>query len=196
MSEELKYERALEILKKYNRDEFHLRHAVTVSKIMEYLSGEFGFAEESEHWKTVGLLHDIDFELYPDEHCIKCVDILRSEGVSEDVIHSVCSHGYGITVDIFPEHVMEKVLYATDELSGLIYATQLMRPSGSVKDMKVKSLRKKFKSKGFARGCDRDIIKKGAELMGVELGDLFEMTIRAMKETEDDIEKELAEVIK
>ena len=189
------YDDAMKLLKKYNKDEFHIRHAVTVARIMENLSEKYGYGSEREYWKTVGLLHDIDFELYPDQHCIKCVDILRDEGVSEDIIHSVCSHGYGITVDVYPEHEMEKVLYAVDELSGLIYAAALMRPSRSTKDMKVKSLKKKFKSKGFARGCDRGIIQKGAELMGIELGELFQITLDAMRECEDDINNELSEVL-
>lgn len=192
----ISYDRALEILEKYNSDEFHIRHAVTVSRLMDNLAAKRGYEDEREYWKIAGLLHDVDFEMYPDEHCIKCVDILEKEGVSEDLIRSICSHGYAITVDVYPEHEMEKVMYAVDELSGLIYAAALMRPSKSVGDMKVKSLKKKFRSKGFARGCSREVIARGAELMGIELSELFEITLQAMKECEEDINNELTEVIK
>ncbi len=192
----ISYDRALEILKKYNSDEFHIRHAVTVSRLMDNLAAKRGYEDEREYWKIAGLLHDVDFEMYPDEHCIKCVDILEKEGVSEDLIRSICSHGYAITVDVYPEHEMEKVMYAVDELSGLIYAAVLMRPSKSVGDMKVKSLKKKFRSKGFARGCSREVIARGAELMGIELSELFEITLQAMKECEEDINNELTEVLK
>lgn len=192
----ISYDRALEILKKYNSDEFHIRHAVTVSRLMDNLAAKRGYEDEREYWKIAGLLHDVDFEMYPDEHCIKCVDILEKEGVSEDLIRSICSHGYAITVDVYPEHEMEKVMYAVDELSGLIYAAALMRPSKSVGDMKVKSLKKKFRSKGFARGCSREVIARGAELMGIELSELFEITLQAMKECEEDINNELTEVLK
>lgn len=192
----ISYDRALEILKKYNSDEFHIRHAVTVSRLMDNLAAKRGYEDEREYWEIAGLLHDVDFEMYPDEHCIKCVDILEKEGVSEDLIRSICSHGYAITVDVYPEHEMEKVMYAVDELSGLIYAAALMRPSKSVGDMKVKSLKKKFRSKGFARGCSREVIARGAELMGIELSELFEITLQAMKECEEDINNELTEVLK
>ena len=150
---------AFDLLKKYNKDPFHIQHALTVEAVMRWYANELGYADESEYWGIVGLLHDIDFELYPDEHCLKAPELLREGGVSEDIIHAVCSHGYGITVgngvtiDVEPTREMEKVLFAADELTGLIWAAALMRPSKSTKDMELKSLKKKYKSKGFAAGC-------------------------------------------
>lgn len=178
---------ALELLKKYNKDPFHIRHAVTVEQVMRWFSGELGFAEDADYWGIVGLLHDIDFEMYPDEHCLKAPELLREGGVPEDIIHSVVSHGYGITVDVKPEHLMEKVLFATDELTGLIWAAALMRPSKSTKDMELKSLKKKYKSKAFAAGCSREIIQQGADMLGWELNDLLAQTLEAMKASEDNI---------
>ncbi len=178
---------ALELLKKYNKDPFHIRHAVTVEQVMRWFAGELGFAEDADYWGIVGLLHDIDFEMYPDEHCLKAPELLREGGVPEDIIHSVVSHGYGITVDVKPEHLMEKVLFATDELTGLIWAAALMRPSKSTKDMELKSLKKKYKSKAFAAGCSREIIQQGADMLGWELNDLLAKTLEAMKASEDDI---------
>ena len=160
---------ALELLKKYNKDPFHLQHAYTVEAVMKWFAGELGYQEQEEYWGIVGLLHDIDFELYPAEHCLKAPELLREGGVSEDIIHAVVSHGYGITIecgvtlDVEPVHEMEKVLFAIDELTGLIWAAALMRPSGSTKDMELKSLKKKYKSKGFAAGCSREVIERGAE---------------------------------
>ncbi|MCI9087079.1 MAG: HDIG domain-containing protein [Clostridia bacterium] len=178
-------ETALEILKKYNKEEFHIRHALTVEGVMRYFAKEMN--EDVEYWGTVGLLHDIDFEMYPEEHCIKCVELLKENGVEDKMIHSICSHGYGLCSDIKPEHIMEKILFATDELTGLIWAATKMRPSKSTKDMEVSSLKKKFKDKKFAAGCSRDVIKQGAEMLDWELDTLFEKTILAMREDEDKI---------
>jgi len=181
----IKRDDAFEILKKYNKEAFHIRHALTVEAVMRWYSRKLGYSDEEEYWGLVGLLHDIDFEMYPDEHCKKAVDILRDENISEDIIHSVCSHGYEICSDVEPVHEMEKVLFTIDELTGLINAAALMRPSKSVLDMELKSLKKKFKSKSFAAGCDRDIIKKGCEMMNVELNDVLINTLDAMKESEE-----------
>ena len=184
---------ALTILKKYNKDPFHLRHALTVEAVMKWYARELGYSDEEEYWGIVGLLHDIDFELYPREHCLKAPEILRAEGVGEDIIHAVCSHGYGITVgcgtpiDVYPDREMEKVLFAADELTGLIWAAALMRPSKSTKDMDLKSLKKKYKSKAFAAGCSREVIERGAGQLGWDLEKLLEMTLRAMAACEDEI---------
>ena len=186
-------EEAFELLKKYNKDLFHIQHALTVEEVMKWYANELGYADDAEYWGIVGLLHDIDFELYPEEHCLKAPELLKEAGVSEDVIHSVCSHGYGITVgcgvtiDVEPEHEMEKVLFAADELTGLIGAAALMRPSKSCKDMEVSSLKKKYKDKKFAAGCSRDIIARGAEQLGWPLEELMEKTILAMRSCEDDV---------
>ncbi len=178
-------EKAFEILKKYNQEEFHIRHALTVEGVMKYFAKEMN--EDVEYWGIVGLLHDVDFEMYPEEHCIKCVELLKENGVEDNIIHSICSHGYGLCSDVKPEHIMEKILFATDELTGLIWAATKMRPSKSTKDMEVSSLKKKFKDKKFAAGCSRDVIKQGAEMLGWELDTLFEKTILAMREDEDKI---------
>lgn len=178
---------AFELLKKYNKEPFHIQHALTVEAVMKYYADALGFGDETDYWGTVGLLHDIDFELYPEEHCKKAPELLRPAGVSEDMITSICSHGYGICCDIKPEAEMEKVLFATDELTGLIWSAALMRPSKSVCDMEVSSLKKKFKDKKFAAGCSRDVIRTGAENLGWELDKLFEMTILAMRGCEKDI---------
>lgn len=185
---------AFELLKKYNKDSFHIQHALTVEAVMKWYANELGYSDDAEYWGIVGLLHDIDFEEYPDEHCIKAPELLRAGGVGEDIIHSVCSHGYAITVDIKPEHEMEKVLYGADELTGLIWAAALMRPSKSTKDMELKSLKKKYKSKGFAAGCSREVIERGAELLGWELSELQEKTLEAMKASEDDINRQMEEL--
>ena len=186
-------EAALELLKKYNKDPFHLQHALTVEAVMKWYAKELGYGEEADFWGSVGLLHDIDFECYPEEHCIKAPELLREGGVSEDIIHGVVSHGYGITVDVAPEHEMEKVLFAADELTGLIWAAALMRPSKSTKDMELKSLKKKYKSKGFAAGCSREVIERGAEMLGWDLDKLLNMTLEAMKATEDEINELVAQ---
>lgn len=182
-------EEAFKLLKKYNQDHFHIQHALTVEGVMKWFADELGYGEDAEYWGIVGLLHDIDFEQYPDQHCIKAPELLRDGGVGEDIIHAVCSHGYELTVDVKPEHEMEKVLYAVDELTGLIGAAALMRPSKSVQDMELKSLKKKFKSSGFAAGCSRDVIKRGAELLGWDLGDLMQKTIYAMRSCETQVQE-------
>jgi predicted hydrolase (HD superfamily) len=184
---------ALALLKKYNQDPFHIQHALTVEQVMEWYARELGYGEEAPYWGIVGLLHDIDFEEYPDQHCIKAPELLREGGVDESIIHAVCSHGYAITVDIRPEHEMEKVLYAADELTGLIWAAALMRPSKSTKDMELKSLKKKYKSKGFAAGCSREVIERGADMLGWELDTLLTRTLEAMKASEDSIQAQMEE---
>ena len=188
---------AFSLLKKYNKDAFHIQHAFTVEAVMKWYAEELGFAEDAEYWGIVGLLHDIDFEQYPNEHCLKAPELLREAGVGEDIIHGVCSHGYGITVgngitiDVEPTHMMEKVLFAADELTGLIWSASLMRPSKSTKDMELKSLKKKYKSTGFAAGCSREVIARGAEQLGWELDTLLEKTLEAMKASEDMINAEM-----
>ena len=179
--EHITREEAYDLLKKYNKDPFHIQHALTVEAVMKWYAEELGFGADAEYWGIVGLLHDIDFELYPEEHCIKAPELLREGGVGEDIIHGVVSHGYGITVDVAPEHEMEKVLFAADELTGLIWAAALMRPSKSTKDMELKSLKKKYKSKGFAAGCSREVIERGAEMLGWTLDELIQRTIDALK---------------
>lgn len=186
-------EKAFELLKKYNKDMFHIQHAITVEAVMKWYANGLGYGEDAEYWGIVGLLHDIDFEVYPEEHCLKAPELLREGGVGEDIIHAVCSHGYGITVgngvtiDVEPVHEMEKVLFAADELTGLIGAAALMRPSKSTKDMELKSLKKKYKSKGFAAGCSREVIARGADQLGWELDTLLERTLKAMADSEDAI---------
>ena len=195
--EHISRDKAFELLKEYNKDPFHIQHALTVEAVMKWYAKELGYGDDAEYWGIVGLLHDIDFEQYPDEHCIKAPELLRAAGVGEDIIHAVCSHGYGITVgcgktiDVEPEHEMEKVLFAADELTGLIWAAALMRPSKSTKDMELKSLKKKYKSKGFAAGCSREVIERGAEQLGWELEKLLTMTLQAMAECEDGINAEM-----
>ena len=184
-------EDALALLKKYNQDPFHIQHGLTVEAVMRWYARELGFEDEDEYLGIVGLLHDVDFEKYPEQHCIKAPEILRDAGVSEDMIRAIISHGYGITVEVKPEREMEKVLFAADELTGLIWAAALMRPSKSTKDMELKSLKKKFKSKNFAAGCSRDVIKQGAEMLGWDLNDLMDRTLQAMKESEDLINAEM-----
>lgn len=186
-------EQAMTLLKQYNKDLFHIQHALTVEAVMKWYANTLGYTAEAEHWGIVGLLHDIDFEIYPDEHCLKAPALLREAGVGEDIIHSVVSHGYGITVgcgetiSVAPEHEMEKVLFAADELTGLIWAAALMRPSKSTKDMELKSLKKKYKSKGFAAGCSRAVIERGADQLGWDLEKLLTLTLQAMQDTEDEI---------
>lgn len=181
------------LLKKYNKDPFHIRHALTVEGVMKWFAKEEGYGEDEEYWGIVGLLHDIDFEEYPEEHCIKAPELLRKAGVSEDVIHGVCSHGYELTVDVKPEHDMEKTLYATDELTGLIWAAALIRPSKSVQDMEVKSVKKKYKSANFAAGCSREVIERGADMMGIELSELIQKTILAMRSCEESVNEVMKE---
>lgn len=180
-------EQALELLKKYNKEPFHIQHALTVEGVMRWYAKELGYAEEEDFWGITGLLHDIDFELYPDEHCKKAPELLREGGVGEDMIYAVCSHGYGICSEEEPKLEMEKVLFAADELTGLIWSCALMRPSKSTMDMEVKSLKKKFKDKKFAAGCSREVITQGAEMLGWELDDLFDKTIQAMRNCEAEV---------
>lgn len=175
-------EEAWNLLRQYNKESFHLRHALTVEGIMRYFAKELGYADQEEYWGIVGLLHDLDFELYPEEHCVKSQELMREHGVDETIIRSTANHGWGLTAaNIEPEHQMEKVLFAIDELSGLIGAVALMRPSKSVQDMELKSLKKKFKDKHFAAGCSRDVIKQGADILGWPLNELMEKTIAAMR---------------
>lgn len=194
MKSNITRDEALELLKKYNSERFHIQHGLTVEGVMRWYANDLGYGDDADFWGIIGLLHDIDFEQYPEEHCIKAPELLRKAGVGEDMIHAICSHGYDLTVDIKPEHEMEKVLYATDELTGLIGAAALMRPSKSVMDMEVKSLKKKYKDKKFAAGCSRDVIEKGAGMLGWELPILWEKTIEAMRSCEADIEKTMAEL--
>ena len=184
--------KAIELLKKYNKEEFHIRHAITVEQVMRYFAKENGYDEE--FWGLVGLLHDIDYEKYPEEHCKKAPEILKEINADDKTIHAICSHGYGMCSDIKPEHEMEKVLYAVDELTGLIWAAAKMRPSKSTQDMEVSSLKKKFKDKKFAAGCSRETISMGAEQLGWDLNDLFEKTILAMRQSEEIINNELNEI--
>ena len=174
-------EGAWELLREYNKDEFHLEHAEIVGKTMRYFAEKLGYGDEADFWEVVGILHDLDFEMYPQEHCIKSQEIMRERGVDERIIHATASHGYAITVDIRPEHEMEKVLFAADELTGLIGAAALMRPSHSCQDMELKSLKKKYKDKKFAAGCSREVIERGAEMLGWDLDTLIEQTILAMR---------------
>lgn len=191
MQSNLSRQEALALLRQYNKDSFHLRHALTVEGVMRWYAQELGFGGDADFWATVGLLHDIDFELYPQEHCQKAPELLRGAGVGEDMIHAICSHGYGLCCDVKPEHLMEKVLFAADELTGLIGAAALMRPSKSVMDMEVSSIKKKFKDKAFAAGCSRDVIRTGAEALGWDLNDLFEKTILAMRSCEASVAAEV-----
>ncbi len=184
MAETLTREAAWELLNEYNKDHFHLKHALTVEGIMRYFAKELGYADEVDFWGIVGLLHDLDFEQYPEQHCIKEQEIMRERGIDERIIHATTSHGYALTVDIQPEHEMEKVLYATDELSGLIGAVALMRPSKSVSDLELKSVKKKYKNAKFAAGCSREVIERGAEMLGWTLDELIERTILAMRSCE------------
>jgi predicted hydrolase (HD superfamily) len=193
MKEYISREDAFKLLKKYNKEPFHIQHALTVEGVMKWYAKELGHEEDAEFWGIVGLLHDIDFEQFPEEHCIKAPELLKEAGVGEDIIHAVCSHGYELTVDIKPEHEMEKVLYAVDELTGLIWAVALMRPSKSVQDMEVKSVKKKYKSKNFAAGCSREVIQRGADMLGYELSELIQKTILAMRDCEQNVMQAMEE---
>ena len=175
---------AFELLKEYNKESFHIKHAVTVEGVMRYFANELGYGGEADFWAIVGLLHDLDFEMYPEEHCRKEQEIMRERGLDERLIRAVASHGYGLTVDIAPEHEMEKVLYAVDELTGLIGAVALMRPSKSVSDLELKSVKKKYKTLNFAAGCSREVIEKGTQMLGWKLDDLISKTILAMRSCE------------
>lgn len=194
MKSNLTREQALELLKKYNKEAFHIQHALTVEGVMRWFANDLGYGEDEEYWAITGLLHDIDFELYPEEHCKKAPELLAEGGVGEDMIYSICSHGYGICCDVEPKHEMEKVLFAADELTGLIWSAALMRPSKSVQDMELKSLKKKFKDKRFAAGCSRDVIRQGAERLGWELDVLMEKTIQAMRSCEEEINQAMGNI--
>ena len=182
-------EKALNLLRRYNKEKYHIQHALIVEEVMKWYARELGY--DVDYWGIIGLLHDIDFEMYPQKHCIKAPEILRAEGYGEDVIHAICSHGYGIMVDVQPEHEMEKVLYAVDELTGIVSAAALMRPSKTISDMELSSLKKKFKTRAFAAGCSRDIISNGAEMLGWELDKLLSMTLEAMCATESIVAEQL-----
>ena len=173
------------LLTEYNQDYFHLKHALTVEGVMRYFARELGYGDEENFWGIVGLLHDLDFEQYPEQHCVKSQEIMRERGVDERIIHATASHGYLLGVDIKPEHEMEKVLYATDELTGLIGAVALMRPSKSVQDLELKSVKKKYKNAKFAAGCSRAVIERGAEMLGWDLDTLISRTILAMRSCEE-----------
>lgn len=191
MTAVLTRQQALDLLRKYNKEEFHILHGLTVEGVMRWYAKEQGCGDE-EYWGQTGLLHDIDFEQYPEEHCIKAPELLREAGISEDMIRSICSHGYGLCSDVEPEHQMEKILFAADELTGLIWAAAKMRPSKSVMDMEVSSLKKKFKDKRFAAGCSREVITQGAERLGWTLEELMDKTILAMRSCEESVRKEMA----
>ena len=194
MTTNMTRQQALDLLREYNKESFHILHGLTVEGVMRWFAKEEGYGDDEEFWGQVGLLHDIDFELYPEEHCKKAPELLREAGIGEDMIHSICSHGYGLCSDVEPEHQMEKILFAADELTGLIWAAAKMRPSKSVMDMEVSSLKKKFKDKRFAAGCSRDVIKEGAERLGWTLEELMEKTILAMRSCEEKVREEMGEV--
>lgn len=192
MTTSLTRDASLALLQKYNKEPFHILHALTVEGVMRWYAKELGYEEEIDFWGITGLLHDIDFEQYPEEHCQKAPELLREGGAEEALIHAICSHGYGICSEVEPVHEMEKVLFASDELTGLIGAAARMRPSKSVADMEVSSLKKKFKDKKFAAGCSREVIRTGAERLGWELEQLFERTILAMRSCEASVVEEMA----
>ena len=194
MEEKLSRQQALDLLRQYNKEPFHIQHALTVEGVMDWYARELGYGDDAPFWAMVGLLHDIDFEQWPEEHCKKAPELLESAGCSPEFIHAVCSHGYGLCSDVEPTHKMEKVLFAADELTGLIGAAARMRPSKSVSDMEVSSLKKKFKDKKFAAGCSRDVISQGAERLGWSLEELMEKTILAMRSCEERINQEMAQL--
>lgn len=194
MAANITREDALGLLKKYNKEPFHILHALTVEGVMRYYAKELGYGEEADFWSLCGLLHDVDYEMYPEEHCKKAPELLKEINADEKLVHAVCSHGYGICVDVEPAHEMEKVLFAADELTGLIGAAARMRPSKSVMDMELSSLKKKYKDKKFAAGCSRDTINLGAERLGWEIDRLLEQTILAMRSCEEAVNKEMADL--
>lgn len=184
-------QQALDLLIKYNKEPFHLLHGLTVEGVLRWFAKETGYGEDSDFWGLAGLLHDVDFELYPEEHCKKAPELLAEVEAEDELVHAICSHGYGICTDVKPEHEMEKILFAADELTGLIGAAAKMRPSKSVMDMEVSSLKKKFKDKKFAAGCSRTVIADGAENLGWTLDELFEKTISAMRSCEEEVNQEV-----
>lgn len=185
---------ALELLRKYNKEPFHILHGLTVEGVMRYFATDLGYDDQADFWALCGLLHDVDFEMYPDEHCKKAPELLSEIGASEALVHAVCSHAYGSCTDVEPVHQMEKVMFAVDELTGLIGAAARMRPSKSVMDMELSSLKKKFKDKKFAAGCSRDVIREGAERLGWTLDETLEKTILAMRSCETSVAEELAQL--
>ena len=188
-------EQALDLLKKYNKEPFHIQHGLTVEGVMRYFAQELGYGEEVDFWGLCGLLHDVDFEMYPEEHCKKAPELLAEIGAEDAMVHAICSHAYGSCCDVEPVHMMEKVMFAVDELTGLIGAAARMRPSKSVMDMELSSLKKKFKDKKFAAGCSRDVIREGAERLGWTLDETLEKTILAMRSCEESVNRELAELV-
>lgn len=184
-------QQALELLMKYNKEPFHLLHGLTVEGVMRWYAGERGYGDEEDFWGIAGLLHDVDFERFPEEHCVKAPELLAEVKAEEELVHAICSHGYGICTEVKTEHEMEKILFAADELTGLIGAAARMRPSKSVMDMEVSSLKKKYKDKKFAAGCSRDVIASGAENLGWTLDELFEGTILAMRSCEESVNQEM-----
>ena len=194
MEEKLSRQEALDLLRRYNKEPFHIQHALTVEGVMDWYARELGYGDDAPFWSMVGLLHDIDFEQWPEEHCKKAPELLEAAGFSPEFIHAVCSHGYGLCSDVEPEHEMEKVLFAADELTGLIGAAVRMRPSKSVSDLEVSSLKKKFKDQKFAAGCSRDVIAQGAERLGWSLEELMGKTILAMRSCEERISRELEQI--
>ena len=189
---ELTREQALALLQKYNKEPFHIQHGLTVEGVMRWYAQELGFGEDVDFWGLCGLLHDVDFEMYPEEHCKKAPELLAEVNASDALVHAVCSHAYGSCSDVEPVHLMEKVMYAADELTGLIGAAARMRPSKSCMDMELSSLKKKFKDKKFAAGCSRDVIKQGAERLGWALDEVLDKTIQAMRSCETAINEELS----
>ena len=194
METKITREQALELLKKYNQEPFHILHALTVEGVMRYFAGELGYGDEAEFWSLCGLLHDVDFEHYPEQHCIKAPELLAEIDAPAEMVHAICSHAYGLCCDVEPEHEMEKVMFAVDELTGLIGAAARMRPSKSVMDMEVSSLKKKYKDKKFAAGCSREVISQGAERLGWSLGEILEKTILAMRSCEESIAREMENI--
>jgi len=191
---ELTRQQALDLLMKYNKEAFHIQHALTVEGVMRWYAGELGYGEEADFWAMAGLLHDVDFEQYPDQHCKKAPELLAEVSASPELVHAICSHGYGLCSDVEPVHQMEKVMFAVDELTGLIGAAARMRPSKSVCDMELSSLKKKFKDKKFAAGCSRDVIRDGAERLGWSLDEVLDKTIQAMRSCETSVAEEQAKL--
>ena len=194
METKITRELALDLLKKYNQESFHILHALTVEGVMRYFAGELGYGDEAEFWSLCGLLHDVDFEHYPEQHCIKAPELLAEIDAPAEMVHAICSHAYGLCCDVEPEHEMEKVMFAVDELTGLIGAAARMRPSKSVMDMEVSSLKKKYKDKKFAAGCSREVISQGAERLGWSLDEILEKTILAMRSCEESIAREMENI--
>lgn len=184
-------EEALELLRKYNQEPFHLEHGITVGKALRWFAEDLGYGDEADFWEIAGLLHDVDFEKYPEEHCKKAPELLAEADAEPELVHAICSHGYGLCSDVKPEHEMEKVLFAADELTGIVFAAAKMRPSRSCRDMELSSLKKKFKDKRFAAGCSREVIRQGAENLGWELDTLLQKTLTALQTYEEEIRKEM-----